>query len=172
MNRKSLGVIVAGLLLTGAAEGALTVHDAMKDVVAPQTQAIWDVGNAALDDDGNPDASRVTAAQWQQVADAAGRLKDVSLALAMAEHPIAAAPGAKLDGEENGANAAQVQRLIDANPKAFAGHARTLAAAADGLVAAASDKDVAKLADISGTIDQDCEACHVQFWYPEQQAAQ
>lgn len=172
MRGSSWAVIGAALILTAAAESAATVHDAMTDVVAPQTQVIWDVGNAALDDDGNPDASRVTDAQWRQVGEAAQRLKDMSLALATADRLVAAKPGATISGEENGANAAQVQRLIDADPKAFAEHSRKLAATADGLIAAAAAKDVAKLADISGTIDQDCEACHLQFWYPEQQAAQ
>ena len=37
------------------------LHDLMKNVVATQTQVIWDVGNRAQDDQGNPDASKLAA---------------------------------------------------------------------------------------------------------------
>ena len=34
------------------------LHDLMKNVVAVQTQVVWDIGNQAQDDQGNPDAHR------------------------------------------------------------------------------------------------------------------
>lgn len=171
---------LAGAALLLASEIAVsqapvpTVHEAMKDVIAPQTQVVWDVSNNLMDDDGNPVASRLDDAQWEQIAAASQRIRDMSLTLAMAGHVTAAAPGVKIDGEGNpeGTTAAQVQGFIDADRAAFAEDARVLAASADTLVAAARAKDAAKVSDVAGTLDQVCEACHQRFWYPQQAAAQ
>jgi hypothetical protein len=35
-------------------------------------------------------------------------------------------------------------------------------------VTASQKKDTATLFDVSGRLDQVCEDCHMQFWYPEQ----
>jgi cytochrome c556 len=39
------------------------------------------------------------------------------------------------------------------------------------LLAAAKNRDATKLMDAAGGLDQVCEACHIQFWYPEQPVA-
>jgi hypothetical protein len=36
--------------------------------------------------------------------------------------------------------------------------------------AAAQSKDANKLFEVSGRLDQVCEDCHLQFWYPDQKA--
>ncbi len=178
MRRLAFAMIGAGLLLPGGHAHTQaptpTLHAAMKDVVAPQTQVIWDVSNGAMDDNGNTDAARITAAQWQQVGAAALRIKDMALALAMAPQVVVVAPGAKLQDEGNpGASTpAQIQGFIDAEPAVFAEHARTLAATADGLIAAAAAKDAAKMGEIANGIDQVCEECHQRFWYPQEKAAE
>lgn len=167
------GLLVAGEHAHTQAAAPPTLHAAMKDVIAPQAQILWDVSNNALDDDGNPDAKRVTAAQWKQIGVAGLRMKEMALTLAAAQPIKVAAPGVTLQDEgPPGAGAAQVQKFIDADPAAFSAHARELAAAADGFVAASSARDVAKLAEFGGTLDQVCETCHMQFWYPQQGGGQ
>jgi cytochrome c556 len=150
------------------------LRDLMKNVVAKQTQVIWDVGNRAQDDQGNPDASKLTAADWSKLIDAAGNVRQVAQTLAQSEHILAAAPGVKIDGEGNpdAPGAKQVQAAMDANPKEFQALSQALAASMDQVVAAAKAKDAAKLFDVSGALDQVCENCHVKFWYPEQKPTQ
>lgn len=173
MRRLACAVLAGGLLL--AAEGMTqkpvpTVHESMTDVIAPQANVLWEVSNGALDDDGNPDASRMKPAQWDQIAAAGQRMHEMAVALATADRLVVAAPGAKIDGEDGpeGTSAAQVQGFIDADHAAFVEHARALAAAAETFVTAAKAKDAAKLGEVAGTLDQVCEACHIQFWYPNQ----
>jgi len=74
----------------------------------------------------------------------------------------------KIQDEENpgGNNATKVQAFIDANPKAFAEHAKALTVAGEGLIAAARSKDVKVAAKVADGLDQVCETCHMQFWYP------
>lgn len=178
MRRSIMAVGGAGLLFASAYAAsqapAPTVYEAMKDVIAPQTQVVWDVSNDLMDDDGNPVASRLSDAQWEQIAAASQRIRDMSLALAMADPVRAAAPGVKIDGEGNpeGSTAAQVQGFIDADRATFAEDAKALAASAEALVTAARAKDAARASDVAGTLDQVCEACHQKFWYPQQAAAQ
>jgi hypothetical protein len=179
MRRLVIGMAAAGLMMAvvhaqaPTPSPAPTIHAAMKDVIAPQAQALWDVGNEAMDDNGNPDAKRLSAAQWAQLATAGQKVKDMSLALAMVDRPVVVAPGATIQGEgdPNSSSAKQVQGFVDANPAGFAEQARKLAAVADDFVVAAKARDAAKLGLASGNLDQVCEDCHMQYWYPQQNAA-
>ena len=164
-----IAMLVAAYQVHSAAAPA-DVHEVMKNVVAPQTQVIWDVSNEAQDDQGNPDASKMTAADWNKIIDAAGKVKQASQTLAKADHAIAAAPGVKIEGEGNEgvAGAKQVQAAIDKNPAEFRTRAQALAASMDQIVAAAKAKNAAKVFEVSGILDQVCEDCHQKFWYPGQ----
>jgi hypothetical protein len=174
--KSSLFLLGGGLLSVTAyaaiPSAAPNLHELMKNIVAVQAQVIWDVGNKAQDDQGNPDASKLKATDWSRIVSAGGKVKQAAQTLAQAEHVMAAGPGQKLDGE--GApgtfGAKQVQGAIDANPKAFRAFSQALAVSMDQIVAAAQAKDAAKVFDVSGRLDQVCEDCHVQFWYPEQKA--
>jgi cytochrome c556 len=162
-------VLVATACEVHAATASGDLHDLMKNVVAVQTQAIWDVGNRAQDDQGTPDASKLAPADWSKLIDAAGKVRQVALTLARSEHVLAAAPGVKIDGEGNAdaPGARQVQAALDANPREFKSLSQALATSMDEVVAAAQAKDAARLFDVSGALDQVCEDCHVKFWYPQ-----
>ncbi|HEV8331988.1 MAG TPA: cytochrome c [Steroidobacteraceae bacterium] len=144
------------------------LHDPMKNIVAVQTQVIWDVGNQAQDDQGNPDASKLAAGDWTQIIDAAGKVRQVAQTLAQSAQVIVAAPGEKIEGEGNAdaLGAKQVQAAIDAQPAEFRARSQALAASMDQIIAAAKAKDAKKLFDVSGALDQVCEDCHMKFWYP------
>jgi hypothetical protein len=164
-------LVVASAYAADPAPAAPNLHNLMKTVVAVQTQVIWDVGNNAQDDKGNPDASKMKPADWTKVAAAAGKVKDAAQSLAKAPHVMAAAPGQKIDGEGGtpGAfGAKEVQKAIDANPKALQAFAAQLAGSMDELIAASKAKNAQKLFDVSGRLDQECEGCHIQFWYPDE----
>jgi hypothetical protein len=174
---KSTALLLIGGVLVASAYAASTpaptLHDLMKNVVAVQTQVIWDVGNNAQDKEGNPDPSKLKAADWTKAADAAGKVRAAAQILATSPHVLAAAPGQKLDGEGStpGAfGARQVQKAIDANPKALQAFALQLSGSMDEILAAAKAKDARKFFDVSGRLDQECEGCHMQFWYPDEKA--
>lgn len=147
-----------------------TVYELMKNVVAVQTQVVWDVGNNAMDDQGNPSAAKLKQADWDKVANAGAKVKQAAQALAQPGAIVVAAPGQKIDGEGNpGAwGAKQVQKAVDANPAAFRAFANQMQVLADQFVTAAKARDAVKFAAASNQMDQVCEQCHQQFWYPEQ----
>ena len=173
--KSSLCVLAGIAILVGAYEAHSAaappnLHDLMKNVVAVQMQLIWDVGNQAQDDHGNPDASKLKADNWSKVIGAGGKLQQVAQTLARADQVVAAAPGTKLgdQGTPGAFGVTQMQAAIDANPAEFRALAQALSVSMDQVVAAAKAKDAAKLFDVSGELDQVCENCHMRFWYPEQ----
>jgi Cytochrome C''. len=172
----ALGVIamLAAASEVHSATVSRDLHDLMKNVVATQTQVIWDVGNRAQDDQGNPDASKLAADDWSKLIDAAGKVRQVAQTLAQSEHILVAAAGVKIDGEgtADARSAKQVQATMDANPKEFQALSQALVTSMDQVVGAAKAKDAAKVFDVSGALDQVCENCHVKFWYPQQTATQ
>jgi hypothetical protein len=156
-------------LSASAAESPSYLVTAMKDIVAPQAAVIWDVGNRGIDDDGKPDASKLTAQDWDALGKAASAVQQAATGLADTHPVLVGPPGTKLDNE--GApgvfTAKQVQGFIDRDPADFSKHARALTDIAQTLISAAATKDAKKLADASGELDQVCEACHTKFWYPQ-----
>jgi cytochrome c556 len=166
------GLVAAGVHAADtAAPAAPNLHELMKNVVAVQTQVIWDVTNNAQDEKGDPAPSKLKPADWAQVGGAAGKVKDALQKLATAPKVMAAAPGQKIDGEGGtpGAfGAKQVQAVIDKNPKVFQAFAVSLGKSMDEIVVASKAKDAKKLFDVSGRLDQECEGCHTQFWYPDE----
>jgi hypothetical protein len=141
----------------------------MSQVFAPGAQAIWDVTNRATDDDGKPDASKITAADWTSLGEAGRRIRDHAQLLLAGGKIAVADPGVKIqdEGVGGGAGAAQVQGYIEANPDLFAAHVRKLAETGATVAAASETKDTARLFAVANDLDQVCEACHVQFWYPK-----
>jgi hypothetical protein len=149
-----------------------TLYQAMKSIIAVQTQTVWDIGNQAQNDKGDPDPKKLKDADWVHLIQASQQVRQAAQALARSTQLIVANPGQKIDGEGNpGAfSAQQVQATIDANPQAFRAFAQVLAQSMEQISAAARTKDGAKLLDLSGQVDQICEQCHTQFWYPNQRA--
>jgi uncharacterized protein YPO0396 len=163
------GLMVAGVYAADTAP-APNLHQLMKNVVAVQTQVIWDVTNNAQDDKGDPDPTKLKAADWSKLADAAGQVKSAAQKLASAPHVMAAAAGEKIDGEgaKEAPSAKSVQKGIDANPKALQAFAQQLVGSMDEIIAGAKTKNAKKVFDVAGRLDQECEGCHMQFWYPDE----
>ena len=148
----------------------LVLHQAMKGVVAPQAQVLWDITNGAMNSNGDIDPALLKPADWARIADAGAQLKAKAHALAAATQIIVAAPGEKIQDEESpgGSNAANVKGFIDADRQGFSDMASTLASSADEFVAAARARDTVRLTAPVQGLDQVCEACHVKYWYPQE----
>jgi hypothetical protein len=164
-----LGAMATTALIAVQGDG-LVLHPLMKDVVAAQAQVLWDVGNRAMDDNGNPSAKNLKPADWPKLAAAAQAMKDASSRLATASRIVVAGAGDKIqdEGSSGSATQAQIQQFIDGDKAGFAQHARELADVADEFGRAAKAKDVKTLFNASGKLDEICEGCHLKFWYPNQ----
>lgn len=168
MKQALLGLGAAFMLVAAAqaADGPAVVYTIMKDVVAPQADRLWDVGNRGMNDDGEPDGSQLSAQDWEKLADAAAHMKAAATSLATSGDITVAPTGKKIG--ESAASPAQIQQFIARDRAGFARHAQELADISDAYLQAAAGRDAVKLAAAAGRMDEVCEACHAQFWYPEQ----
>lgn len=139
-----------------------TLHEIMKDRIAPAADVVWMAVGSVDDHDVKPE----TPAQWKKVRDAA-------LVLASAPGLVGPGltvvkPGVKLadEGQDGNLTSGQMQKMIAANPGAFVAYAQALKVQADKVVTAVDHKDADAIMEIGGAIDEACEACHVKYWYP------
>lgn len=160
-------LVVGGMALASA--GALDVRAAMQQGINAATMEIWDVGNSAMDDVGGLDPEQMTSESWARLEAAAEVLRGVAIDMHSAETIVAASPENMPDADEPGAVSMEdVQRYIDADPQGFRDAALALAEHAGLLVGAAQARDAQAAGDLVAMLDQVCEVCHAQFWYPEQ----
>lgn len=172
----TIGLLAFGQApLHAATEAApATVHTWMNGAVIPNSTLLWDLASKAFDDDGKPDASKISASDWAKVAEAAQAIRSTAGQMAEARAIVAAPAGVKLvnEGVDGGSTPAQVQRFVDRDRPGFNKFARELAANAGEFAEAARTRNAQRLSDASDALEGVCEACHTQFWYPQQAAAE
>jgi hypothetical protein len=168
---------VAAILLVAACEtvppvaqpvpgGTVDVRQAMVDGVNPAALAIWDVGNNAVNDAGEPDASKLDAHALARVREAAQMLE--TYAQLLAEAPLIKASGPDLVGgrlPEGVASREQIQAAIDANPAGFRAYSRAMGAEAEAILAALQSGDRETVANRLASFDGACQSCHEHYWY-------
>jgi hypothetical protein len=160
-----------------AAEATPTINASMTKVMSVHAQTIWDITSRAFNARGDGlVASKISARDWAQLAEAGQQLKDRALLLAAARQVTVAGPGETILGADaagqparighawDALSAGQVQTRIDGNPAFFSQHARTLAQAGDTVVKASRIKDVRMLYGVSSGLDEVCDGCHQKVW--------
>jgi cytochrome c556 len=158
--------LAAGALAAEPAPSAVDVRMNMVEGVNPAALAIWDVGNAAINDSGGLDPAQMDAAAWAKVREAAQSLGTYAHRLASAKTIRASGPD-MVDGKipEGVASREQIQAMIDANPGGFRTSAAALERQAKALSAAAAKHDSKTAAGLIASFDQSCQACHQNYWY-------
>jgi hypothetical protein len=165
----AIGVFAVSACKQEAEAAPLDVRATMQGEVNPAMTAIWDVGNNALDDNGGLDASLLDDAKWTTVAENADKLAAAGKAIAEADGFVAAAADNSTVGEGEITMAA-VQGHIDGNPDGLKQMGAAFADTGTRLAAAARAKDAKTAGDLISGMDQVCEDCHLEYWYPEQKA--
>ena len=152
-----------------ADDGTVDVHRAMKEGVDLKGDALWDISNAAIDDQGGIDASAMSDANWAKLAQAADALAAEADKLVAARRYVVAPDGEMLLDEEKpgGVTKQQVRAHIEKDPAGFAVMAKSLADNARATAAAARARDAQKAGEQVIELDHVCEGCHLEFWYPE-----
>jgi len=149
---------------TSAQDGAtVLVREEMQNQINPAMLAIWDVTNAALDDNFNLDPSLIDQAGWDRIAAQAAVLEAAGQRMAAAGTITASAPENAFT-EDYELSMSDVQALLDADPTAFRAYAGTFADFAASLRAAAEARDGALTGQLAGEADSKCESCHLTFW--------
>lgn len=161
-----LALLASASVAASQAPAPLDMRHAMQTEVNPAIVAIWDVTNAALDDNGNLSPALISDAGWTQIADNAARLAESTERMAAAQSFIAASPGNRAT-EDYEVSMDVVQASLDAEPAGLRTYAAAFAAKARELETAARTRDGSRMAQIVPEMDGACAGCHSAYWYPE-----
>jgi cytochrome c556 len=160
------GAPTAGPTLHGApSPPSLTIQELMDTRIDPSADVLWDSVAFIASMKGEEDRRPRTPAEWEAVRRSALALIESVNELSLPGRRVASIDKPPGRGE---LRASAIQRRIDANPRAFARHARVLGTAAQQALSAIDAKDAEALMNAGGVIDEACESCHVVYWYPHQ----
>ncbi len=144
---------------------SLTIQELMDARIDPSADVLWDSVAFIASAKGEEDRRPRTPAEWDTVRQSALALIAAVNDLSMPGRKVASIDKEPGPGE---LRASEIQRRIDANPHAFARHARVLESAAKKALTAIDAQDADALMSAGGLIDEACEACHLIYWYPNQ----
>src|ERR1700678_2304274 len=131
----------------------LTIRQLMDTRVDPAADVLWDSVAFIATMKGEEDRRPRTPAQWEAVRQGALALIEAVDELSARRRRVASADTAPGPGE---LRASAIQRLIDADPDAFARRAGVLKSAAQTALAAIDAKDADALMNAGGVIDKPC----------------
>jgi hypothetical protein len=145
---------------------AASIQEIMKAVIEPASNGVWKLPDSIGDPASKASASQKDA-DWLAVRHAAVTLSESANLLVMPGRKTVAA-GGKIQDEGQAGNlpSAEIQKLIESDPAAFARYAKALQDATLQTMSAIDARNADALIDKGGKIDEACEACHLKYWYP------
>jgi len=146
-----------------------SVLELMQEIVDPIGDAIFESVSVVITKEGSKETRPRTDAEWMAVRNNALILAEAGNLLKM---PRPVAPSKKIPGvtpENPGPDdlsPAQVEILLKRDRKAFDAFAGKLTEAALVALRAVDAKNPDGLYEAGDAIDQACENCHLNYWYP------
>jgi hypothetical protein len=143
----------------------------MEGIVDPSADVLWDSVAYIATKKGVEDRQPRTDEEWKTVRYSAITLIEAANLLSMPGRKVAIAHNPTVADAPPGLGEltpAEIQRRIDSTHDAFTQFARNLQDAASQALTAIDARNAQGLLDAGGVIDQACEACHVTYWYPNQ----
>ena len=147
-----------------------TIHEFMTQRIDPDADAIWAIGNDALDEDASMNPAKMTDADWANLRTAADRMAGHARTLENLDPLVVTKPGVKIadEGAEGAPTPAMIEAHLRKDTDVFRALADSLTTHATDLSAASAKKDHANAGRLINEMDGVCESCHLEFWYPEQ----
>ena len=146
------------------------IRDIMADMIDPAADFIWESVGTTISASGEEDRQPQTDAEWNEVRRQAIILTEGANLLLIPGRPIAR-EGTQIEDQGTAGNltAEEAEQAIADNPRAFLTYAQALHDMGKTMLLAADQHNPQGLIDNGGTLDEICEGCHLQFWYPGQQ---
>jgi len=146
----------------------ITVDEIMASVVMPSAQIVWDAVGVDVSEKGQVEKKPETEEQWAALRAAAVTLAEATNSLVVPGRHAAPASKPASDPSSGELSAAAIEELLTKQRPAWVAHAQVLHVAAMQAVAAIDARSLDAISEAGGTIDEACEGCHLQFWYPDQ----
>ena len=144
-----------------------SIEEIMESIVMPAAQAVWDAVAVYVTEKGVIETKPQTDEEWEKLRWQAVTLVEATNLLIVPGRR-AAHPGAKSENPGAELEPAQIQALLDKQRPSFVAHAHVLHEAAMQALRAIDARNIDGISEAGGTIDEACESCHLQFWYPPQ----
>jgi len=144
-----------------------TVKDIMDAMVYPGSDYIWDSVETIVSAKGVEEKAPHTDEEWKEVRNHAIMLLEATNLLQMPGRHVAKA-GEKADDPKVELAPEQIETLINNDRASWIKYAHGLHDATLEALKAAEAKDKDKLLDVGNGIDEACEKCHLQYWYPNE----
>lgn len=142
-----------------------TINEIMSLQAEPAADAIWNSVKTVSNASGVHEFRPRTDAEWGVIDRSARTLMGVAEFVVQPGRRVVR-PGVAI--EEGGTLSADaIQARIASHRPLFAEKARALDVAAREALSAAQARDAARLLAVGGPIDEACEGCHLEFYYPE-----
>jgi hypothetical protein len=143
----------------------LSVKELMQHIVDPQADYVFDAVGSDISHDRVVDIAPTTDDDWTKIERGAYVLAESSNLLKM---PRKMAPDGAANVEPGGPELtpAEIEAKVNANPALWASHADGLRAEALKVIDIVKARDAGRLLAAGSALDQACEACHLDFWYP------
>jgi len=146
----------------------ISIAEIMESIVMPAAQAVWDAVGVDVTEKGEIEKKPQNEEQWAALRASAVTLLESTNSLTVPGRH-AAPPGAKSENPDAELTPEKIDALLAQQRPAWVAHAQVLHAAALQALAAVDARNLDAITEAGGTIDEACESCHLQFWYPNQQ---
>jgi hypothetical protein len=144
---------------------AASIQEIMASVVDTNADDVWNSVATIITKAGIEERAPHTDEEWSAVRRHAVTLAEASNLLVIKGRQVVA-PGGNTSDVPAELGAAEIQHDITANRQDFIARAQAFHAAVQGAIAAIDARNTEELIRAGGVIDQACEGCHIQFWYP------
>src|SRR6185436_16435731 len=144
-----------------------TIKEIMDSVVAPNADVLWDSVSTTINREGTTEKQPRTDEDWKMVRRSAVALVEATNLLVIDGRKMAPA-GDKSENPDIELQPEQMQKLLDADRASWVKYAHGLHDKAMVALKAIDAKSVQGLMDAGEGIDEACENCHKQYWYPDQ----
>jgi len=144
---------------------AVSVQEIMQAIIDPNIDAVWNSVATISTTAGVEERAPKTEDEWREVRQHAIVVAEASNLLLIEGRQIAT-KGASTSSHIVELNPDEIAKGIQQHRTDFVRHAHDLHTAVQEAIDAIDHKDAQRLVQAGGRIDQVCERCHVQFWYP------
>src|SRR5215475_11091669 len=144
-----------------------TVKDVMDSIVDPASDYIWDSVETTVSAKGVEEKAPHTDEDWKQVRNHAIMLLEATNLLQIPGRHVAKA-GEKADDPKVELSPEQIEESINKDRASWINYAHGLHDATMEAYKAIEAKDTEGLLNAGDGIDNACEKCHLQYWYPNE----
>jgi hypothetical protein len=145
-----------------------TIKDIMMSIVDPNADVVWGSVTTVQSAKGTVDSAPKNDEEWKKVRQGAIALTEAGNLLMMPGRHVAA-PGEKSETPGVELEPSEMEGLINKDRASWEMRAKRLHEAGVAVLQAIDAKDPQKVFEVGEQIEQACENCHRQYWYPNEQ---